>query len=251
MMAMNDTQLSDYVTFTTADQLFGLPIECVQDVFKLSRVTRVPLAGPDIAGVLNLRGRIVTAIELRSRLGLVARDEGQVPMAIGIELRGESFGLLVDGVGEDGGEHLHAIFHAAGGPGQVNDEDVARQARQTAGQHGGRDPGGHPGRPDRLRDSGHLPVYDLAGHFRGAVTRGQAGPAGRHDHAVPGGDTVPQGLLDRVAVRDDLAVHGAPGFGQQAGQHRAGLVLVHPGRGPVRDRDGVGPQNLDLVLYGP
>ena len=100
MTAMNDTQLSDYVTFTTAEQIFGLPIECVQDVFKPSRITRVPLAGPEIAGVLNLRGRIVTAIELRSRLGLDARDAGQVPMAIGIESRGESFGLLVDAVGE-------------------------------------------------------------------------------------------------------------------------------------------------------
>jgi purine-binding chemotaxis protein CheW len=100
MTAMNDTQLSDYVTFTTAGQMFGLPIECVQDVFKPSSITRVPLAGPDIAGVLNLRGRIVTTIELRSRLGLDARDKGQLPMAIGIESKGESFGLLVDAVGE-------------------------------------------------------------------------------------------------------------------------------------------------------
>ena len=100
MTAMNDTQLSDYVTFTTADQLFGLPIECVQDVFKPASITKVPLAGPEIAGVLNLRGRIVTAVELRSRLGLSARERGATPMAIGIEARGESFGLLVDVVGE-------------------------------------------------------------------------------------------------------------------------------------------------------
>jgi purine-binding chemotaxis protein CheW len=98
---MNDTaRLSDYVTFTTADQLFGLPIERVQDVFKPARITRVPLAGPDIAGVLNLRGRIVTAIELRNRLGLGGRDHVRGAMAIGIESRGESFGLLVDAVGE-------------------------------------------------------------------------------------------------------------------------------------------------------
>jgi purine-binding chemotaxis protein CheW len=98
---MNDNaKLSDFVTFTTADQLFGLPIERVQDVFKPARITRVPLAGAEIAGVLNLRGRIVTAIELRSRLGLGARETCQVAMAIGIELRGESFGLLVDAVGE-------------------------------------------------------------------------------------------------------------------------------------------------------
>jgi len=101
MTAMSDgSALCEYVTFTTAGQLFGLPIECVQDVFKPTSITKVPLAGPEIAGVLNLRGRIVTAIELRSRLGLSARERGATPMAIGIEARGESFGLLVDVVGE-------------------------------------------------------------------------------------------------------------------------------------------------------
>jgi purine-binding chemotaxis protein CheW len=100
-MTMTDiAKLSDYVTFSAAEQMFGLPIERVQDVFKPSRITRVPLAGPEIAGVLNLRGRIVTAIELRIRLGLGAREGGNGPMAIGIESRGESFGLLVDAVGE-------------------------------------------------------------------------------------------------------------------------------------------------------
>jgi purine-binding chemotaxis protein CheW len=97
---MNEAKVSDYVTFTTGGQIFGLPIERVQDVFKPTRITRVPLAGQEIAGVLNLRGRIVTAIELRSRLNLGAREAGRVPMAIGIESRGESFGLLVDAVGE-------------------------------------------------------------------------------------------------------------------------------------------------------
>ncbi len=93
-------KMSDYVTFMTGDQLFGLPIERVQDVFKPTRMTRVPLASSEIAGVLNLRGRIVTAVELRSRLGMSARGQQQAPMAIGIESRNESFGLLVDSVGE-------------------------------------------------------------------------------------------------------------------------------------------------------
>jgi purine-binding chemotaxis protein CheW len=96
----DDAELIDFVTFTTAGQMFGLPIERVQDVFKPANMTRVPLAGSEIAGVLNLRGRIVTAIDLRNRLDLGARDHGRAPMAIGIELRGESFGLLVDAVGE-------------------------------------------------------------------------------------------------------------------------------------------------------
>ena len=101
MNAMNDTnELSDFVTFVTAGQLFGLPIERVQDVFRPSHITRVPLAGAQIAGVLNLRGRIVTAIDLRCRLGLGAPEAQSASMAIGIEFRNESFGLLVDAVGE-------------------------------------------------------------------------------------------------------------------------------------------------------
>jgi purine-binding chemotaxis protein CheW len=98
---MNDNlNLTDYVTFTTAGQIFGLPIGCVQEVFRPARITSVPLAAAQIAGVLNLRGRIVTAIDMRSRLDLRARDEGITPMAIGIEADGESFGLLVDALGE-------------------------------------------------------------------------------------------------------------------------------------------------------
>ena len=91
---------TEFVTFTIAGQLFGLPIARVQEVFRPTRITRVPLAGAQIAGVLNLRGRIVTAIDMRSRLELRAPESGKPPMAIGIEAKGESFGLLVDAVGE-------------------------------------------------------------------------------------------------------------------------------------------------------
>jgi len=96
----NNIDLSEYVTFTTGGQIFGLPIERVQEVFRPARITRVPLAGAQIAGVLNLRGRIVTAIDMRSRLDLHERGEGAAPMAIGIESGTESFGLLVDALGE-------------------------------------------------------------------------------------------------------------------------------------------------------
>jgi purine-binding chemotaxis protein CheW len=97
----SDTDLTEFVTFTIAGQTFGLPINRVQDVFKPFHMTRVPLAGAEIAGVLNLRGRIVTAIEMRNRLDVKRRESGDAPpMAIGIEARGESFGLLVDAVGE-------------------------------------------------------------------------------------------------------------------------------------------------------
>jgi chemotaxis signal transduction protein len=92
--------MTDYISFTTAGQLFGLPIDCVQDVFTLGKIAPVPLAGREIAGVLNLRGRIVTVIDLASRLALDAATDAGANMVIGIERGAESFGVLVDRVGE-------------------------------------------------------------------------------------------------------------------------------------------------------
>jgi purine-binding chemotaxis protein CheW len=91
---------SEFVTATIGGQLFGLPIARVQDVFVPDRLTRVPLAPPEIAGLLNVRGRILTVVDMWRRLG-VARGEAQRrPLAIGIEHDGESYGLLIDQIGE-------------------------------------------------------------------------------------------------------------------------------------------------------
>src|SRR3954467_4322075 len=93
-------QVTEYVTAMIGGQLFGLPISRVQDVFMPDRITRVPLSEPEIAGVLNLRGRIVTVVDMRGRLGLPPRSDDKPSMAVGIELKGESYGLLIDAVGE-------------------------------------------------------------------------------------------------------------------------------------------------------
>jgi purine-binding chemotaxis protein CheW len=90
----------EYVTATVGGQLFGVPIARVQDVFIPERMTRVPLAAPEIAGLINLRGRIVTAIDMRRQLGLPAPEDGVASMAIEIECKGESYGLLIDAIGE-------------------------------------------------------------------------------------------------------------------------------------------------------
>src|SRR6185295_17003497 len=90
----------EYVTATIGGQLFGLPISRVQDVFMPERLTRVPLAPPEIAGMLNLRGRIVTAIDMRRRLGMDLPADDRQRMAVGIDSRGESYGLLIDAIGE-------------------------------------------------------------------------------------------------------------------------------------------------------
>lgn len=93
-------QYEEFVTVTVADQIFGLPIDRVHDVFIASALTAVPLAPREIVGLLNLRGRVVTALCLRRRLGLPDRADTQQNMAVGLERQGESYGLLVDGVGE-------------------------------------------------------------------------------------------------------------------------------------------------------
>lgn len=95
-----DGSLNEFVTGVVGGQLFGLPIRRVQDVFHPERLTRVPLAPPEVAGVLNMRGRIVTLIDLRLRLGLELPDGDNPMMAIGVETRGESYGLLIDSIGE-------------------------------------------------------------------------------------------------------------------------------------------------------
>jgi len=95
-----DHSFNEYVTALIGGQLFGLSILRVQDVFAPERLTAVPLSPSEVAGVLNLRGRIVTLIDMRCRLGLGSREVGQQSMAIGVESRGESYGLLIDSVGE-------------------------------------------------------------------------------------------------------------------------------------------------------
>lgn len=90
----------DFVTATVHGQLFGIPVLKVQDVLGQQRLTRIPLAPPEIAGALNLRGRIVTAIDVRNRLGMPPRPEGDASMSIVVEQDGELYSLSVDSVGE-------------------------------------------------------------------------------------------------------------------------------------------------------
>lgn len=91
---------AEYVTFQIAQQLFGIHVLKVQDVLNHCKTTRIPLAPPEISGSLNLRGRIVTAIDVRLRLGLPQRDGEQTPMSIVVENDGELYSLMVDSVGE-------------------------------------------------------------------------------------------------------------------------------------------------------
>jgi purine-binding chemotaxis protein CheW len=88
-----------FVTARLAGHWFALPIGAVHEVFLLTRITEIPKSPPGIIGVLNLRGRIVTALDTRQILGFPSAQEGPT-MAIGIERSGELFGLAVDEMGD-------------------------------------------------------------------------------------------------------------------------------------------------------
>jgi purine-binding chemotaxis protein CheW len=89
-----------FVTLTIADQLFGIPVLSVQDVLAPQPVARVPLAHPVVAGLINLRGRIVTAINMRQRMALPPRPDGGDGMSVVVEYKGELYSLNIDTIGD-------------------------------------------------------------------------------------------------------------------------------------------------------
>lgn len=93
-------QSDDFLTINVANQLFGIPVLQVQDVLREQPVTKIPLASSEVAGSLNLRGRIVTAIDVRRCLSMPDRDENQHSMSVVIEQNEELFSLVIDTVGE-------------------------------------------------------------------------------------------------------------------------------------------------------
>lgn len=90
----------EFITITVGGQLFGIPVLSAQDVLHPQPIYRIPLAPAQVAGALNLRGRIVTAIDLRVCLGLAPVAEPSRSMSVVAEHGGELYSLLVDTVGE-------------------------------------------------------------------------------------------------------------------------------------------------------
>jgi purine-binding chemotaxis protein CheW len=89
-----------FCTLHLAGHLFGVPVCRVQEVISHQSMTRVPLANPAVGGLINLRGQIVTAIDLRTRLEFDARDEDQRSMNVVVQTPGGVVSLLVDAIGD-------------------------------------------------------------------------------------------------------------------------------------------------------
>ncbi len=89
-----------FCTFFLNDLFLGLEVEKVQEVIRFQETTRVPLSPPIVGGLINLRGQIVTALDLRRRLGLPQRSDDQPPMNVVIHTDDGSLSLLVDEIGD-------------------------------------------------------------------------------------------------------------------------------------------------------
>lgn len=99
-MSSEKIELCEYVTVVIDGQSFGVPVLLVQDVLREQPLTHIPLAPAEIAGSLNLRGRVVTAIDLRTRLGVERGLEDAPSMNVVVEQDGELYSLIVDAVGD-------------------------------------------------------------------------------------------------------------------------------------------------------
>lgn len=91
---------SQYCTFTVGELHIGIEVLGVQEVIRWQKTTRVPLAPPAVSGLINLRGQIVTAVDLRRRLGLADRSEDASPMNVVVRTTEGVVSLLVDEVGD-------------------------------------------------------------------------------------------------------------------------------------------------------
>jgi purine-binding chemotaxis protein CheW len=94
------TRSRQYCTFLLDGLLLGVEVAKVQEVLRFEPITRVPLADPVVRGLINLRGQIVTALDLRQRLALKPRPADQNPMNVIVRTSAGPFSLLVDGIGE-------------------------------------------------------------------------------------------------------------------------------------------------------
>jgi purine-binding chemotaxis protein CheW len=98
--ARHEVAASQLCTFMLGGELFGIDVLRVQEVLRCQETTRVPLAAEAVRGLMNLRGQIVTAVDLRSRLGLAPRDEDSAPMNVVLRTDEGAVSLLVDEIGD-------------------------------------------------------------------------------------------------------------------------------------------------------
>ncbi|NES23338.1 MAG: chemotaxis protein CheW [Symploca sp. SIO3E6] len=94
------TRKLEFCTFFLDELFFGVEVKKVQEIIRYQEMTRVPLAPVVVGGLINLRGDIVTAIDLRRRLDLPPRSQSQAPFNVVVRVSDETISLLVDEIGD-------------------------------------------------------------------------------------------------------------------------------------------------------
>ena len=94
------SEQKQFCTFYLDNHMFGVKVEQVQEVFRYQEMTKVPLAPPVVRGLINLRGQIITAIDLRQRLGMGPLPEGKLPMNVVVRTKDGVVSLLVDEIAD-------------------------------------------------------------------------------------------------------------------------------------------------------
>jgi purine-binding chemotaxis protein CheW len=89
-----------FCTFFLNDQFLGVPVAQVQEVIRFQEMTRVPLVPPVVRGLINLRGQIVMAIDLRRRFGMPERPSSELPMNVVVRTDDGAVSFLVDEIGD-------------------------------------------------------------------------------------------------------------------------------------------------------
>jgi purine-binding chemotaxis protein CheW len=102
-MSVEETSMAacqQFCTFVLQQEFFGVPVQQVQEVIRYQEMTRVPLVSAVVSGLINLRGQIVTAIDLRRCLGMANRPADQLPMNVVVRTGDGPVSLLVDDIGD-------------------------------------------------------------------------------------------------------------------------------------------------------
>lgn len=98
--ALETSKVNQFATFHVGEMLFGIDVHSVQEIIRFQKLTRVPLAPDVVRGLINLRGQIITAVDLRKRLALSDVESDESRMNIVVKVGEEKVSLLVDAVGD-------------------------------------------------------------------------------------------------------------------------------------------------------
>jgi purine-binding chemotaxis protein CheW len=99
-LSSEDTQKDKYLTFSLADEVYGLEIKYVTEIIGIQKITKIPELPAFIKGVINLRGKVVPVMDIRARFGLPARDYDDRTCVVVVNVTAEAMGLVVDRVNE-------------------------------------------------------------------------------------------------------------------------------------------------------